>query len=359
MAGVTRRIHVVILGARGYGAGELLRLLTQHEAVEVVCVTSTSCAGECVARVHPHLREFYDDLIVARAIDKERLFGTEHSVVFSALPHGASGAAVDKILGECESEVRSGRLKVVDLSGDFRLQDEELHQRYYPQSPLIRRCRGDFVYGLPELFRDEIRSSRCIANPGCLATASILAAAPLVRAGFCTGKVVVDAKTGSSGSGRALKETTHHPTRHSDFRAYKPLEHQHMPEILQAWGDPHGRRIDLSFVAQSVPTARGIFVTVHLTLPERGEADALRREYEVFYEAAPFVRVVDDSPALQNVVGSNFCDVSVACRGRNVIAMAALDNLVKGMAGTAIQNMNLMCGLPETTGLWSPSYRPV
>ena len=156
-----------------------------------------------------------------------------------------------------------------------------------------------------------------------------------------------------------MKDETHHPTRHGDFRAYKPLAHQHEPEILQAWGDARCERIELSFVAQSMDVARGIFATVHVTLPEDADCDALLRRYRDYYSDSPFVRVVDGSPTLQDVVGANFCDVGIACRGRLALAMSALDNLVKGMAGTAIQNMNLMCGLPETTGLWTPSFRPI
>ena len=161
-------------------------------------------------------------------------------------------------------------------------------------------------------------------------------------------------RRGRPGPAANRKNTTHHPTRHADFRAYKPLAHQHEPEILQALGDPMGQRIELSFVPQSMAVSRGIFATVHATLPEPTDADTLARRYEQFYAGSPFVRVTVGSPALEDVVGSNFCDIGVAVRGRQVVVMSAIDNLVKGMAGTAIQNMNLMCGLAETTGLWTP-----
>lgn len=354
---MSRPIRIGILGASGYGAGELLRLLTQHPAAEVVSLTTTSQAGQPVERVHPHLRGFYD-LRLSEALDLEAILGGESGVVFSALPHGVSATALDGLLRTAGDHPRRERLRIVDLSGDFRLADAGLHERYYPRSPLLPGRRHEFVYGLPELYRDRIRAARCVANPGCLATAAILAAAPLVTADF-RGSLAIDAKTGSSGSGRELKETTHHPTRHADFRAYKPLEHQHEPEILQALGDPHGQRVHVSFVAHSLDLARGIFVTVHATLPAADSAPAPAAAYRAFYGGCPFIRLVEESPALQNVVGSNFCDVALAVRGRQVVAMAALDNLVKGMAGTALQNMNLMCGLNETTGLWAPSFRPV
>jgi len=353
---MTRPIRVGILGASGYGAGELLRLLTQHPLAEAVSVIS-SRPGEAVDSLHPHLRGFCR-LRTQAAPDWDALTSGEQAIVVSAMPHGESGRALDAVLTEAEARGIGERLKVIDLSGDLRLSDPATHARYYPESPALAKCRGAFVYGLPELFRERIRAARCVANPGCLASAAILAVAPLMDESF-RGPVAIDAKTGSSGSGRSLKETTHHPTRHADFRAYKPLEHQHEGEILQAWGDPSGRRVALSFVAQSMDTTRGIFATAHLTLDEPVTGAGLMERYVEFYRSSPFVRVVPGSPTLQDVVGSNFCDVSIAARGRQVIAMAALDNLVKGMAGAAIQNMNLMCGLNETTGLWMPSLRPL
>ena len=352
-----RAIHAAILGASGYGAGELLRLLTQHPEVEVVAVTSTSQAGAPVAELHPHLRGFYD-LQTTESVDFARLSAAGQAVVFSALPRGASATAIDVLLSAVQHVDGCAPVRIIDLSGDFRLTDARQHIRYYPDTPLLPERRQTFVYGLPELFRAQIRTAHHVANAGCLASASILAAAPLVQGDFA-GPLAIDAKTGSSGAGRQLKESTHHPTRHADFRAYEPLSHQHEPEIRQALGDPQGERFQTSFVAQSMDTARGIFVTIHATLAQPTEAAELRRRYADFYAASPFVRVIAGSPALQNVVGSNFCDIGLAVRDRQVIVMAALDNLVKGMAGTAIQNMNLMCGLPETTGLWAPALRPV
>ncbi|MEW6253170.1 MAG: N-acetyl-gamma-glutamyl-phosphate reductase [Planctomycetota bacterium] len=366
---MTRPIHAAILGASGYGAGELLRLLTQHPAVEVTSVTSTSQVGERIATVHPHLRAFYD-LPISAAVDYERLLSAEHAVVFSALPNGASGAALDNILRDLEHSGRAACVKLIDLSGDLRLHDTTVRRQHYPETPELATLRQSCIYGLPELCRDEVRRTRLIANPGCLASAAILALAPLLLRrtsdGSCEpaapafrGAIAIDATTGSSGSGRQLKETTHHPTRHADYRAYKPLAHQHEPEILQALGDPRGERLQLSFVPHSTDAARGIAVTAHVPLPDGFDPGDLAARYAEFYEPCPFVRLTPEPPSLQNVVGSNFCDIAVATRGRQVVAMAALDNLVKGMAGTAIQNMNLMCGLPETTGLWFPAMRPV
>ncbi|MBL8878267.1 MAG: N-acetyl-gamma-glutamyl-phosphate reductase [Phycisphaerales bacterium] len=354
---MTPRINVGILGASGYGAGELLRLLTQHPYTRVIGATSTSRGGERIDELHRHLRGFYT-FTTTGDLDFAPLGDADHAVVFSALPHAASSAAIAALLDRVAQSPLASKLHVIDLSGDLRIADSASHQRYYPETPAGSPWRGRFAYGLPEVNRKAIAAARHIANPGCLATAAILAAAPLASGDF-RGPIVIDAKTGSSGSGRQLKETTHHPTRHADFRAYKPLAHQHEGEILQAWGDPRGERIALSFVAQSMDTSRGIFVTAHLSAAEPIEAAALRERFTMFYLQCPFVRVVDDTPTLQDVVGSNFCDIAVAARGRQIITMAAIDNLVKGMAGAAIQNMNILCGLPETTGLWMPSLRPV
>lgn len=349
-------IHVAILGGSGYGAGELLRLLTHHPHAQVVAVTTTSQVGRPVADVHPHLRGFYE-LRMTEGIELQALGGGSRQVVFSALPHGHSGTAIDALLRKAEQLGRTDRLTVIDLSGDLRLRDVRVHRAHYAESPELPARRAAAIYGLPELGRDGFRGARLIANPGCLAGAAILALAPV--APQLSGPVAIDAVTGSSGSGRELKETTHHPTRHADYRAYKPLRHQHEPEILQALGDPGGDRITTSFVAHSMDCARGIYVTAHAMLAEPALAVDLVERYRRYYAASPFVRLCDEPPALQGVVGSNFCDVFVTCRDRQLVAMAALDNLVKGMAGTAIQNMNLACGLKETTGLWMPSFRPV
>jgi N-acetyl-gamma-glutamyl-phosphate reductase len=362
---MTERIHVAILGGTGYGAGELLRLLTHHPRVRVVAVSTTSQAGEAIGRVHPHLRGFYDDVALSADVPWERLLDAPRAVVFSSLPNGVSGAAVERVLFEAKQRGAEDRLRVIDLSGDLRLKDPVEHRRHYPETLPHEPYREQAVYGLTEMNRAALAEARLVANPGCLATAAILAAAPLVRLGV-SGMLAIDTKTGSSGSGRQLKETTHHPTRHADFRAYKALAHQHEPEIVQALsasmqasGPDSFAAPQLSFVAQSMDAARGIFATVHATLGRAISQADLLRHYERFYAGSRFIRLADGSPTLQDVVGSNFCDIGIAVRERQVIVMAALDNLVKGMAGAAIQNMNVLCGLDETTGLWTPSFRPV
>ncbi|MCA9244048.1 MAG: N-acetyl-gamma-glutamyl-phosphate reductase [Phycisphaerales bacterium] len=352
-----RPIRAAILGATGYGAGELLRLLVAHPLVDVVGASSTSLRAAPIAVAHPHLAGFYDDLTIEDAIDWAKLRNAKEAVLFSALPHDASPAAIEQAL--VSAEKAGVRPRVIDLSGALRLRDATIHARHYPETPFADDLRGGFTYGMPEIDRAAVRSARHITNPGCLATASILAVAPLAFACRYSGEIAVDARTGSSGSGKGLKDATHHPTRHADFRAYKPMAHQHEPEILQALGDANGERIALSFVPHSLPVSRGIFVTAHATLPDEMTTTALREAYRRYYAESPFIRLRDDSPTLQDVVGSNFCDIAVFARARQVVAMSTIDNLVKGMAGAAIQNMNLMCGHDERLGLWTPALRPV
>lgn len=343
---------MAILGGTGYGAGETLRLLTHHPDAEVVCVVSSGSAGRTISEAHPHLRGFYGGAF-AEAVDWDVLCTYSHRVLVSAQPNGVSG----KQLAELAPVCRDRGVRIIDLSGDLRLADPGAHRLYYPESSRDETLRQQVVYGLPELAGDEVRGAWIIANPGCLATACILAAAPFVS--DVSGRIVFDAKTGSSGAGRSPRETTHHPVRHSNFFAYKPLTHQHEPEIAQTLGKLADSAPECVFVPQSMAVSRGIYVTAHLTLRDAMTSASTLARVREFYADAPFVRVLDDPPELQNVVGSNFCDIGVAARDHDVVVMAALDNLIKGMCGTAIQNLNLMCGLPETTGLWHPGWRPV
>ena len=347
---MSKTIGAAIIGGTGYGAGELLRLLAVHSAVEVVSVVSTSSAGEEVTKHHSFLSGFYNGLKFSSELDLKALGKFESAVVFSALPHGKSAEAISKLLRNSGGQ----KLKVIDLSGDFRLKDSQARTRHYPESNDSQDIAEKFVYGLTELNREKIVKAECIANPGCLSGSCALAVLPITDAKF-RGRISFDAKTGSSGGGRALAETMHHPFRHSNVNAYKALEHRHEPEIREAIGDAGGSRIEIAFVPHLLPISRGILTTAYLTLESPTTTEKLREQYRNFYKKSPFVRVRDAAPDLHGVVGSNFCDVSVVARGNQVVAFAAIDNLVKGMAGQAIQNMNLMTGLEETAGLWTPS----
>lgn len=348
-----KTIGVAILGGTGYGASELLRFFTQDSEVKIVSVVSSSCAGQAVTDTHPHLSGFYDSPF-ADSIDFEDLLSHQQAVIFSALPHGQSA----KEIMELFPKIHLNGIKLIDLSGDFRLQNQTEHERYYPESKVPQEIRQHFLYGLTELNREKIRTASFIANPGCFATACILALAPLAGSKI-QGSMILDAKTGSSGSGRQLKETTHHPTRHANFFAYKPFTHQHDPEIFHALRDlaKSAKELEIALIPQSMPTVRGIFVTAYVNLQTASTQEKMTERFGSFYKESPFVRIKSDSPQLCNVVGTNFCDLSVCMKGTQVVIMLAIDNLGKGMAGQAIQNMNLMLGRDEKTGLWAPALR--
>ena len=350
---MNRQIGVAILGGTGFGAGELLRLLVRHSAVQVVSVVSSSQAGSRVSDQHPHLQSFYDELVFDGELPLKSLENFEHQVVFAALPHGKSAEGIQALLARPGSE----RLRVIDLSGDFRLKNIQSRKAHYAESansPL----QDEFVYGLTEINRNAVVGARLVANPGCLSSACALAVLPLTTGEF-VGSIVFDAKTGTSGAGKTPSETKHHPLRNSSMTAYKVLEHRHEPEILEAIGDIEGSRIETVFVPHLLPSSRGIYATAYLKLPNSVTTAELTKRYEQFFANSPFVRIRKKPPELADVLGSNFCDISVCARGRQVVAMAALDNLVKGMAGQAIQNLNLMTGLPESFGIWAPGLGPI
>lgn len=346
------KIGLGILGGTGYGAAELLRLLSLHPQTEVVSVVSRSAGGARVDKAHPQLSGFYE-LAFDSELDIDALAEYQAAAVFSALPHGTSAAVLLDLL----PKLKERQIKVIDLSGDFRLRSPEAHARYYPHSPAAQDVRTQFRYGLPELFREQIQCCDLVANPGCLATAAALAAAPLLALSP-SGQLAIDAKTGSSGSGKEPKAGTHHPTRHGNFRAYKPLAHQHEPELLETLQRTAAEVPPLSFLAQSIPVSRGIFVSVHAQLAKATTTEALLEHIGEFYRGAPFIRLREEMPEINPVAGTNFCDISAAARGKQAIICTTLDNLVKGMAGQAIQNMNLMFELEERCGLMQPALGP-
>ena len=352
---MSKEVGVIILGGTGYGAGELLRLLTFHPSVEVHSVISSSAQGKRIDSVHKHLRGFYE-LEFSEAVDFGSLTKYEKVAVFSALPHGTSGEYLEKLYKAAGPDVES-KLLLIDLSGDLRLKNEGQHSEFYPDTPFLTEFRERFVYGLCELNREEITQARFITSPGCIATACELAALPIITEEL-EGALVFDAKTGSTGSGKALKEITHHPTRVANFSAYKTLAHQHEPEIQQTLKSVSKSETLTSLATQSLPLSRGIFVTVHGTFKREISQAEAEKKFAGFYNSSPFIRLVKDSPQLQNVVGTNFCDISVKVRGRQFVVLSAIDNLVKGMVGQAIQNMNLMLGIPEKTGIFQPALGP-
>ena len=249
-------------------------------------------------------------------------------------------------------------IKAIDLSGDFRLRDKEIFEKHYQRSHTAIESQADFVYGLTETNREAVRAARLIANPGCFATASLLGLAPLVSKGWANGRVIVDAKTGSSGSGAKAAANTHHPQRMNSFYAYKPFTHQHVPEIEQELANVGDWTSELVFMTHSLPVSRGIFASIYAETNEPVTEGQVRELYEDFYRDSFFVRLVKGSPDINAVKTTNFCDLGFAVRGHQVVIFSAIDNLVKGAAGQAVQNMNLMFGLDEKTGLMLVGTNP-
>ncbi|MBP7415346.1 MAG: N-acetyl-gamma-glutamyl-phosphate reductase [Pyrinomonadaceae bacterium] len=336
----TKKIRVAIFGGSGYGGSELLRILLFHPNADVRLVTANEHAGKAVAEVHKNLFEL-TDLHFERAPDDLSTLANI-DVAFFALPHGQALDLVPQLLPH---------IKVIDLSGDFRIDDAEVFKQFYKLDHTATDLQTRFVYGLTETNREAIRSAQYIANPGCFATATLLALAPMVKSGMLTGNVIVDAKTGSSGSGAKAAANTHHPQRMNSFYAYKPFTHQHVPEIKQHLCEVGEFGSELVFMTYSLPVARGIFASCYLETNVQLTNEDLRNLYTHFYNDAFFVRMVDGSPDINWVKTTNFCDIAVHTNGNQVVVFSAIDNLVKGAAGQAVQNMNLMFGLDETTGL--------
>jgi N-acetyl-gamma-glutamyl-phosphate reductase common form len=341
------KIRVGIFGGSGYGGSELLRILLFHPNVELIFVTANEQAGKPIGEVHRNLNGLTALNFIKTPDDLENLDSVD--CVFLALPHGQAMDIVPRLPKE---------IKAIDLSGDFRLRDQNVFEKHYKQSHTAMGAQADFVYGLTETNRDAIRDARLIANPGCFATATLLGLAPLVAKGLLSGRVVVDAKTGSSGSGAKAASNTHHPQRMNSFYAYKPFTHQHVPEIEQELDHIGDWTSKLVFMTHSLPVARGIFASIYAEAKSEMKEDELQNIFAEYYRDSFFVRLVSGSPDINWVKTTNFCDIGFAARGKQIVVFSALDNLVKGAAGQAVQNMNLMFGLDEKTGLMLVGTNP-
>jgi N-acetyl-gamma-glutamyl-phosphate reductase len=339
--------QVAILGASGYGGGELLRWLSTHPAVSRLRGTSRARAGKPFWDAHPNLRGVVDGRFEDE-LPWEEFAGDEQPVVFSALPHGQLAERLPALEAAWAKAGIQDRLLLVDLSGDFRLKDPQEFAEAYGKAHPCPEHLSRFVYGLPEWNRAALAGARRIASPGCFATALQMALLPL--RGLDIGWMAASAATGSSGSGATPGLGTHHPLRFGDFRAYKVLNHQHLAEV-RAGMAACGIRGELAFVPQSAPMVRGIFASLSFPLPAGMTQASLRARAQEAYQDSPLVRLVEDSPRVGAVAGSAFCDLSVTARDGSGVVLAAIDNLGKGMASQAVQNMNLALGLPETLGL--------
>jgi len=338
-------LKVAVVGASGYTGVELLRILYAHPEVAVTCVTSEQNAGKPVSSVFPTLRGRVD--LVLENLEPAGI-AEKVDVVFTALPHKAAMEVVPTFL-------KLGK-DVVDLSADYRLRDAETYGQWY-EKHMNPELLSKAVYGIPELRRDVIREASLIANPGCYPTSTILGLAPLLKNKLIDPKsIIVDAKSGVSGAGRGAKVDNLYCEVNEGFKPYGVGGvHRHIPEIEQELSLLNGAPLAISFTPHLVPMDRGILATIYSTPLKSATAAELVELYQAFYDGEPFVRVLPEGsfPSTANVRGSNFCDIGVAVDKRTgrIIVVSAIDNLVKGASGQAVQNMNLMCGLPETLGL--------
>jgi N-acetyl-gamma-glutamyl-phosphate reductase len=332
---------VAIVGASGYAALELIRILLRHPHSRITAATSRQDNLK-LASLHPSL-EGRIDLSCGEA-DPDYL-ASSAEVAFLALPHAASLLIAP--------ELRKRGMKVIDLSADYRLKDAKVYADWYEHEHTDPAGLNEAVYGLPELFRSRIAAASLIANPGCYTSASILGLAPLLAQNLIEPTdIIIDAKSGISGAGRSPKLTTHYPECNENFSAYGVGRHRHTPEIDQILSEVAESPVEVLFTPHLVPMDRGIFVTIYAT-PKNGPAieHDLMALYRQFYEASPFVRVVDRLPSTKDSAHSNFFDVTLRVVRGKIVILACLDNLIKGAAGVAVQNFNLMSGFAETTGL--------
>jgi N-acetyl-gamma-glutamyl-phosphate reductase len=334
-------IKAAIVGGSGYTGGELARLLCRHPKISLEAMTSRQKAGEKVSQVMPYLDGFVDLRF------EERLGDGGYELVFVAAPHGASMEVVPDLL-------RKG-YRVIDLSGDYRLGDPTLYRKWYGLDHKDVPNLGEAVYGIPEIFQGHIAEARLLANPGCYPTCSSLGLAPLFAKSLVENHVVIDAKSGTSGAGQQPTPMTHHSFCASQIIPYKVGAHRHAPEIQMVLERVASSGVDVVFTPHLMPIVRGMLCTSYARLKEVKDLESIYDIYQEYYHGRRFVRVLQGAPSISSVTGSNFCEIGLAMSGKDtVVAMSAIDNLVKGGSGQAVQNANIMFGMEETSGLDFP-----
>ena len=342
---------ISIAGATGYTGIELIRLLVKHPEVEIVALTAESHAGKNIAEVAPSLKGWVDQTLVKLSPELAK----ECDVLFLALPYTTSMQHVPDLLNsDC---------RIIDLSADYRLHDAEAYGQWYKTPHLNPELLSQAVYGLPELHRDKIKQAQLVANPGCYPTSAVLALAPLMKESWVDAQsIIIDSKSGVSGAGRKLSQTTHFCEANESVTAYGLGEHRHTPEIEQELSQLAGNEFTVSFSPHLMPMTRGMLTTAYINLKKNVTRDALHAHFAKFYKNERFVRVLDAGQYANtaHVAGSNFCDIGVQVDTRNqrAIVTSAIDNLMKGASSQAIQNMNLMLGIDEAMGLDAPPLFP-
>lgn len=341
MVSAMGRTRVGILGASGYGALELIKLLLRHPQVEITALTSRESGAPHISRLHPSLTGRLD--LTCETFDPDSL-AQRVDAAFLSLPHGAAMSAAAPLL---ERGVR-----VIDLSADYRLHDPNVYAEWYGESHTDTARLTEAVYGMPELYADDIPGARLVANPGCYPTAAILGLAPLLAGKTIRpADIIFDSKSGVSGAGRSPKLTTHFPECNESVSAYNVGRHRHTPEIEQTLADVAGEPVAVVFTPHLIPMDRGIFSTMYAQPLHPVDERQLLAAYRDYYAGKPFVRVVDHLPSTKDTWGTNFCDITVRLVRQQILVLAVIDNLIKGAAGTAVQNLNLMFGYPEATAL--------
>ena len=335
--------NIAIIGATGFTGSELVRILHHHPDVHIAMISSESRAGEKFSDVHP----FFQGIVDMPLVKAADIANHDIDLAFLALPHGVSMEYV--------SQFQQYDFPIVDLSGDFRLSGPAVYEEWYGKTHSFTEGFAGAAYGIPELFFEEIHRSRLIANPGCYPTSVILAVAPLLKAGLARlDSIIADSKSGVTGAGVKSKPVNHFSNVNDNFKAYGLKNHRHSIEIQEKLSRVSGKEATVQFTPHLLPIDRGILSTIYLKPGSSSVTEAsLRKLYEEMYEGAPFVRMRDSSPSVKAVRGTNFCDIHVSfdARTQNIIVVSAIDNLVKGAAGQAVQNMNVLFGWKQDRGL--------
>ena len=340
---IMQEFNVAILGASGYTGGELIRILVNHPNVKISYITAEKHAGKKVSEVFPHLKGILD--LKLEKLDPKKV-PDDIDIVFAALPHGASAEVIH--------EIYKRKIKIIDLGADFRL-NEGNYRKWYGDHPCSDMLE-DAVYGISELNKEQIAESNLIANPGCYPTASILPLAPLLKENIVDeSSIIIDSKSGVSGAGRSPSLDLHFCEVSEGFKAYKVAEHRHSPEIEQHLSEYSKKDVNIIFTPHLIPIDRGIFSTIYVKTDKEYTTSELLQKLKDFYKNSHFIRIYDEGqfPNISYIRGSNFCDIGIKSipEKKSAVIVSVIDNLVKGAAGQAVQNMNIMTDLPETTGL--------
>lgn len=350
-----QKLKVSIIGSTGYAGKELVKILMNHQGAELVHLVSSSCAGKNIAEIFPEFLNKLDKKLISLNLDE---ISKDSDLVFTALPHTVSMDVVPKLL-------KKG-VKVVDLSADYRLKNSTVYKEWYKKelNQISKELLSEAVYGLPEIYLDKIKDALLVANPGCYPTSIILGIAPLLKHHFVEPEgIIIDSKSGTSGAGRKLSLGLHFTECNENFKAYKVVRHNHIPEVEQelsfvyfgADNKKQIKEIKVSFTPHLLPINRGILSTCYLSLKGSKKEEEVLEIYRKYYYKAPFVRIFEppNLPEIKFVAGTNYCDIgfSIDERTGKIKIISVIDNLLKGAAGQAVQNMNIMSGFPETCGL--------